>query len=296
MKEHNTVKYLLIMSSGVLWGTIGLFVKLLDARGSTAGYTTFMRMAFAFLLLLIITLIKDGAKAFLIGRRMLISCMLLGFISMSLNNLCYTNAVNRLGMSLAVSMLYISPIFTAIQSRLFFSEKIGRRKLLALALNVAGCTLAATGGDFSGANISTIGLLFGIGAAMAYSTQNIFGRLATDEGSPFVVATYNFFFGTIFTLVAARPFSNISNAFDPGLLLFGFLYALIPTTIAYLLYFIGIQGLKETSKVPVLCSVELISATVIGMIVFHETVPLGSLAGTAIIFASIMIMSKSNPE
>ena len=296
MKERDTSKYILIMASGVLWGTIGLFVKLLDEEGSSAEYTTFLRMTFAFLLLLAITLAKDGVKAFRISRRMLISCMLLGFISMSLNNLCYTNAVNRLGMSLAAAMLYMAPIFTAIQSKLFFREEIGKHKLAALALNVAGCALAATGGDFSGSTLSAAGLLFGIGAALAYSTQNIFGRLATDEGSPFVVATYNFFFAAVFTLIAAGPFSTVDDPLDPGILLCGFLFALIPTTIAYLLYFSGIQGLKETSKVPVLCSLELITATLIGVLFFREDFPLISMAGTAMIFASIVLMSRTGQE
>jgi drug/metabolite transporter (DMT)-like permease len=296
MEKKDTGKYILIMSSGVLWGTIGLFIKLLTAEGSSPEYTTFMRMFFAFLMLFAITLIKEGIGAFRIRRRMMISCMLLGFISTSLNNLFYTNAVNRLGMSLAVAMLYMSPLFTAIQSKLLFGEKIGRHKLAALALNVAGCALAATGGNFSGTSLSIAGLLFGLGAAFAYSTQNIFGRMATDEGSPFVVATYNFFFATVFTLVLARPFSTVSDPLRPRMLLYGILFALIPTTIAYLIYFSGIQGLKETSKVPVLCSVELISATIIGVLFFHEAYPALSMAGTAMIFISILLMSRAKPE
>lgn len=290
--DSNIRKYALIMLSGILWGTIGLFVKVLDAKGSTSEYTTFMRMFFAFLLLLAITLAKEGTASFRIGRNTLISCALLGFVSMSLNNLCYTNAVNRLGMSLAAAILYMAPIFTSIQSKLFFHEKVGRNKLIALAFNVIGCVLAATGGRLSLEGVSVIGLLFGIGAAFAYSTQNIFGRLATDEASPFVVATYNFFFAAAFTLVVARPFSTIDDPFDPQLLIWGLLFGLIPTTIAYLLYFAGIQGLTETSKVPVFCSLELVVATVLGAVLFSENLPPASLAGTALILVSIMLMNR----
>ncbi len=290
--DSNIRKYALIMLSGILWGTIGLFVKVLDARGSTSEYTTFMRMFFAFLLLFAITLAKEGTASFRIGRNTLISCALLGFVSMSLNNLCYTNAVNRLGMSLAAAILYMAPIFTSIQSKLFFHEKVGRNKLIALAFNVIGCVLAATGGRLSLEGVSVIGLLFGIGAAFAYSTQNIFGRLATDEASPFVVATYNFFFAAAFTLVVARPFSTIDDPFDPQLLIWGLLFGLIPTTIAYLLYFAGIQGLTETSKVPVFCSLELVVATVLGAVLFSENLPPASLAGTALILVSIMLMNR----
>jgi len=291
-RDRTVQKYTLIMLSGILWGTIGLFVKVLDAKGSTSEYTTFMRMTFAFLLLLVITLIKDGAGAFRIGRRTMLSCMLLGFVSMSLNNLCYTNAVSRLGMSLAAAILYMAPIFTSIQSKLLFHEKIGKNKLIALAFNVLGCVLAATGGRLSLEGVSVIGLLFGIGAAFAYSTQNIFGRLATDEASPFVVATYNFFFAAVFTLVVARPFSAMNDPFDPQILIWGLLFGLIPTTIAYLLYFAGIQGLKETSKVPVFCSLELVVATILGGLLFNEDLPLVSLAGTAMILVSIMLMNR----
>ena len=284
------------MLSGILWGTIGLFVKVLDAKGSTSEYTTFMRMTFAFLLLLVITLVKDGAGAFRIGRRTMLSCMLLGFVSMSLNNLCYTNAVSRLGMSLAAAILYMAPIFTSIQSKLLFHEKIGKNKLIALAFNVLGCVLAATGGRLSLEGVSVMGLLFGIGAAFAYSTQNIFGRLATDEASPFVVATYNFFFAAVFTLVVARPFSTMKDPFDPQILIWGLLFGLIPTTIAYLLYFAGIQGLKETSKVPVFCSLELVVATILGGLLFNEDLPLVSLAGTAMILVSIMLMNRRTDQ
>ena len=290
--DSNIRKYALIMLSGILWGTIGLFVKVLDAKGSTSEYTTFMRMFFAFLLLFAITLAKEGTASFRIGRNTLISCALLGFVSMSLNNLCYTNAVNRLGMSLAAAILYMAPIFTSIQSKLFFHEKVGRNKLIALAFNVIGCVLAATGGRLSLEGVSVIGLLFGIGAAFAYSTQNIFGRLATDEASPFVVATYNFFFAAAFTLVVARPFSTIDDPFEPQLLIWGLLFGLIPTTIAYLLYFAGIQGLTETSKVPVFCSLELVVATVLGAVLFSENLPPASLAGTALILVSIMLMNR----
>ena len=290
--DSNIRKYALIMLSGILWGTIGLFVKVLDAKGSTSEYTTFMRMFFAFLLLFAITLAKEGIASFRIGRNTLISCALLGFVSMSLNNLCYTNAVSRLGMSLAAAILYMAPIFTSIQSKLLFHEKIGRSKLIALAFNVLGCVLAATGGRLSLEGVSVIGLLFGIGAAFAYSTQNIFGRLATDEASPFVVATYNFFFAAVFTLVVARPFSTIGDPFEPQLLIWGLLFGFIPTTIAYLLYFAGIQGLTETSKVPVFCSLELVVATVLGGLLFNENLPPASLAGTAMILISIMLMNR----
>lgn len=292
MKNNQTGKYTLIMVSGCLWGTIGLFIKLLDSAGSSPSYTTFLRMSFAFLILAIAALIKEGAGSFRISRRTLITCMLMGVVSMSINNLCYTNAVSLLGMSLGAALLYMAPVFTAIESRVIFSENIGRHKMAAIALNVIGCTLAATGGDFSGIHVSAAGLLFGVGAAFAYSTQNIFGRKATDDAPPFTVAAYNFLFAALFTLLAARPFSGVGDPLDPRILLYGFLFALIPTAAAYLLYFVGISGLTESSKVPVLCSLELVVAAVLGAAVFSEHISIGMAAGIAMIFVSIIVINR----
>lgn len=292
MKNNQTGKYTLIMVSGCLWGTIGLFIKLLDNAGSSPAYTTFLRMGFAFLILAIAALIKEGAGSFRISRRTLITCMLMGVVSMSINNLCYTNAVSLLGMSLGAALLYMAPVFTAIESRVIFSENIEKYKIAAIALNVIGCTLAATGGDFSGIHVSAAGILFGIGAAFAYSTQNIFGRMATDDAPPFTVAAYNFMFAALFTLLAARPFAGVGDPMDPKILLYGFLFALIPTAAAYLLYFVGISGLTESSKVPVLCSLELVVAAILGSAVFSEHISIGMAAGIAMIFVSIIVINR----
>ena len=292
MKNSQAGKYTLIMVSGCLWGTIGLFIKLLDNAGSSPAYTTFLRMGFAFLILAAAALIKEGAGSFRVSRRTLVTCMMMGVVSMSINNLCYTNAVSLLGMSLGAALLYMAPVFTAIESRVIFSENIGKHKIAAIALNVIGCTLAATGGDFSGIHVSAAGILFGVGAAFAYSTQNIFGRLATDDAPPFTVAAYNFMFAALFTLLAARPFSGVGDPLDPKILLYGFLFALIPTAIAYLLYFVGISGLTESSKVPVLCSLELVVAAILGAAVFSERISVGMAAGIGMIFVSIIVINR----
>ena len=72
--------FIKIFITGCLWGTIGLFVKLMEAQGSSSPYTSFLRLLFGFILLALMTLIIDGPKAFCIGSRTLLSCVLLGII------------------------------------------------------------------------------------------------------------------------------------------------------------------------------------------------------------------------
>ncbi len=99
-------------------------------------------------------------------------------------------------------------------------------------------------------------------------------------------------FAALFTLLAARPFAGVGDPLDPKILLYGFLFALIPTAAAYLLYFVGISGLTESSKVPVLCSLELVVAAVLGAVVFSEHISIGMAAGIAMIFVSIIVINR----
>lgn len=40
--------FIKIFITGCLWGTIGLFVKLMEAQGSSSSYTSFLRLFFGF--------------------------------------------------------------------------------------------------------------------------------------------------------------------------------------------------------------------------------------------------------
>ena len=64
-------------------------------------------------------------------------------------------------------------------------------------------------------------------------------------------------------------FKHIKETYpDKTIWCYGFLYALLPTAIGYIFYFVGLSGVKESSKVPVVASVENVVAVMIG--VYHE--------------------------
>lgn len=282
--------YACVFIAGSLWGTIGLFVKLMQGYGSSSSYTSFLRMAIGFVLLVLITLVKDGPKAFKVSKNTLISCVLLGFVCQAIYNVVYSNAVNTIGMSLSSVLLYTAPVFTSITSFLFFKEKIGKQKLLALLINIIGCILTVTGGHFEGLSFAVSGLLFGVAAGFCYSLTAIFGRLAADEGSAFAVSTYNFLFATLF-LAVFHPWTTVEEPFNLSLILVGVGFALIPTALGYIFYFKGLHEITESSKVPVVASVETVIATIIGIVVFHENLRFGNIAGIICVLGSIALMN-----
>lgn len=288
--RNNLCGPVLILVTGCLWGSIDLFIRLMSNAGASAAMISFIRMAFAFVMMLIVTVVRSGFSAFRVSKKVLLFSGALGLICHGVYNIFYSWAVNLSGVTVSAVLLNVAPVFTAIISALCFHEKITRHKCLALAVNVIGCVLAATGGQFDGAAFSVTGLLCGVVSGLCYALTAIFGRLAGEDSDPFVVSTYSYLFAAVFLGLFLRPWSQPLHV-TPEILGLGFLYALIPTAIAYLLYYRGLQLIRESSKVPVLASMETVTAAVIGVLVLGETLHLAHYLGIAVVMASIAMTS-----
>ncbi len=176
---------------------------------------------------------------------------------------------------------------------LLFKEKLNLLKWLALLANVIGCALTATGGDFRAASLAPLGLLIGVGAGFTYAMTAVIGRIAMrEEASPFAVATYNLFFGCLFIALVRRPWRTVEVPFNGKLLVYGLAFGLIATALAYSFYFSGLSKITETSKVPVVASVELVVATILGVLVFSESLTGIKILGIVLVLLSILLFSR----
>ena len=286
-----------VFISGCLWGTIGLFVKLMEVSGSTSSYTSFLRLFFGFLLLVLLTVSLDGLKAFRIGRKTLLSCILLGIVCQGIFNIFYSMSISMNGLSVGSVLLYTAPIFTSIASMLLFKEKLDSLKWFALMVNVVGCALTATGGNFSAASLAPLGILVGVGAGFTYAMTAVFGKIAMqEESSPFAIATYNLLFGCMFIALLNRPWMSVEHPLNTRLLLLGLLLGLIPTAMAYAFYFSGLSKITQTSKVPVVASIELVVASMIGVVAFQEKISAVKCVGIVLVLLSILLFSRKSKE
>ena len=286
-----------IFITGCLWGTIGLFVKLMEAQGSSSSYTSFLRLFFGSLVLAVITVVFDGPRAFRIGRVTLLSCVLLGIVCQGIFNILYSTSIRMNGVSVGSVLLYTAPIFTSITSMLLFHEKLDSLKWLALLANVIGCALTATGGDLRAASLAPLGLLIGVGAGFTYAMTAVIGRIAMrEEASPFAVATYNLFFGCLFIALVRRPWKTVETPCNGRLLLYGLAFGLIATALAYSLYFSGLSKITQTSKVPVVASVELVVATILGVLAFSEGLTGVKILGIVLVLLSILLFSRKSDQ
>ena len=289
--------YLMVLAAGALWGTIGLFATLLSNMGVPAAPVAFFRVLSATIMLALILLVKGkGTSLFKVSRRGLISCMLVGFISQALYNICYMNTIEQGGMAVAAVFLYTSPVYVAIISRLFFHEPLTRNKILAILINIAGCILTVTGGDFSDMKISGFGIIMGILAGFTYALLPILSRTGADEEDPFAAAFYGQAFGALLLFFLIRPWNGIGTPFTLKMLLVFAGFGIVPSAMAYIVYYAGIGKIKETSRIPVLASVETVVAAIIGFVVFGQRLNFVTMIGIALVLVSIAVMNSKKAE
>ena len=297
MKTEQNKGYMMILLAGVLWGSMGLFSTMMTNAGMDTGSVAFFRVLASSVMLALLLIIKGkGVSLFHISKRGLISCALIGLFSQAFFNICYMSTIKHGGMATAAVFLYTSPVFVAIMSRLFFHEALTRNKILAIVINIVGCMLAVTGGDFSDVKISGYVVLVGVLAGFTYALLPVLSRTGADKEDPFTAAFYGQLFGMILLFFMIRPYNGIGCELTPTVILAIVGIGIFPSALAYSAYYTGLSRIKETSKVPVFASVETIVAALIGYIAFGQTIGLGKILGIALVLVSIVVMNRRQSD
>ena len=102
-----------------------------------------------------------------------------GIISVSLFNICYFYTIINSEASLAVVLLYTSPVFVVLISAVLFKEKINLNKIIALILSFAGCVFTA--GILGGIKVRPFIIVTGVASGLFYALYSIFGKFALKK-------------------------------------------------------------------------------------------------------------------
>ena len=302
-KKNPTTGYLCVLMAGILWGTIGLFVRFLNELGADSSVTAFIRIfvgsLIMFVVLIVMSLVK-GENMFRLTKAGLIQCIILGFFTQAMFNACYSRSINSVGVATGSVLLYTAPIFVCIMSALIFKEKITMRKAIALIINLLGCFIMATGGDLSNLKVSALGIFFGVAAGFLYALVTIVGKFASGTTHPFTTTFYSFFFGWLALGVFTRPWTAIAEVSSGSFWLLALGFGLIPTVGSYLFYMSGLNHDIELSRAPIIASVEPVVATLIGVFIFSENIGLINIIGLVLVLFSVVFMNvglkKDDPE
>ena len=272
--------------AGVLWGTISVFLKNLSSSGLSLIQITACRAIFSSFFLFVYFLVKDK-NLLKIKVKDIWMFVGTGVVSLTFFSLCYFSTILESGASIAVILLYTSPIFILLLSAILFKEKITKIKLFALILTFVGCIfVTGIGGEN---HLSAKGLFIGLCAGFGYALYSIFSRFALKKYKPLTVTFYTF----VFSSISLLPFCNIveiCSSFSEKSLLFLIGIALVCTVLPYIFYTFGLSGL-ETGKAAILVTVEPLVGSLIGIFVWKENLDMLKLIGIIMIFIAVILIN-----
>ena len=265
-----------------IFGTIGLFVKYIDAPSSVIAAVRGLAGAVFLIIFCIIT--KKLPDMAAVRKNLPLLCI--SGAAIGINWILLFEAYNYTSVAVATLCYYMSPVFVILLSPLVLKEKYTAKKLICVAVALLGMLLVSgvMNGEFPS---NPTGIILGLSAAAVYASiifmnKKIAGVPAYDKT---IIQLFCAFAAvTPYCLLTVSP-SDI-NLSGKGIALL-MTVGLVHTGIAYLLYFGSMSSLKSHT-VAVLSYVDPAVAVILSAIVLHEDAGLPGYIGAILIIGATL--------
>lgn len=288
----NTKAKLALISSMIIFATIGIFRKFIYLPSSTVAMA---RAVIGTLFLVALILVRGKKISFESIRNnalpLCLSGVLLGF-----NWILLFEAYNYTTIAVATLCYYMAPVILILISPLVFKEKLTVPKLLCAAAAVIGMALVSgIFGGTSGTATSTKGIILGLCAAVFYAAvvtcnkklKNIsaFDRTTVQLGiSAIVLVPYTFL---------VEDFSVF--VIQPSTVILLIVVGVVHTGIAYALYF-GCMDKLKTQTVALYSYIDPVGAVLISTLFPNEQMGHNEILGAVLILGATLISEFVDKE
>lgn len=294
MKENGKkIGVLVTVAGAVCWGISGCFGQyIFETTDLTAEWLVNIRLLSAGILLLLIGVVKDGAKAtfsILHNRQDLRRFVTFSIFGMLLCQYAFFGAIQRSNAATATVLQSCSPVLILLMVCLRRRTAPRLVEYVAIAGCLAGSFLLCTHGDFSGMQLSGGAIVYGVGAAFGGALYTVLSGPLLQRYSTWTIVGGAMFTGGIAMAVVVRPW-NTQVTFTPQLAAALVGVVVIGTAVAFSLF------LKGTSMVGPMMAALLGNAEPMTSIVISATL-LGShfvaadFAGFLLVLCSVGLLS-----
>ncbi len=279
--------FLLVVVAALCWGTSGLSGAVVAERAGLGPLDiAWYRMAIGALALLaghLLTRRRGGAPATPLRRPTVVRLALIG-AGLAAYQLAYFAAVAVAGVSIATLVaLGLAPLLVAVGGALLGHGRPDRATLVALVVALTGLVLlvgVSAGGD-SGAAV-VLGALMAVGSALGYAVVTLAGA-AVPTGVPVTLAA---FAGGAVLLTPVALVSGLTVPTDPVSLLVLLYLGLVPSALAYALFFTGLRDVPGPVA-SIVTLLEPLTATALATALLGERLAPGALAGGLLVLAAV---------
>ncbi|EGG81891.1 hypothetical protein HMPREF9477_01593 [Lachnospiraceae bacterium 2_1_46FAA] len=275
---------ILAVTTAVMWGIMGIFVRDLSHNQFTNIEISFFRCALAGAAYFIFLLLTKPS-ALKVNIKGLVICVLYGAVAYSISFVSYSVSVSRIPVGVATVLMFMSPIWVVILGTVMFKEKLQKSKIVTIVICFIGAILVANligGGEIK---LDAIGILAGIINGIGVALQILLPKFFAKEYDRDTLLVYGFLgaasvllfgmdFGSVAEHISNTPMTNlIWDLFGIGILCTMVANAACVKSTQYV----------EASTTSILSALEVVVGTLVGFFIFHEHLTFLQIAGAVII-------------
>ena len=288
---------ILVILSAFGFSTLGVFGKMAFEDGFSLNQVLFWRFALALPVMILITfLFKARATSF----RAFLPSVLLGVIGIGVEATLYFLTLQHLGAALTGIFLYLYPVFVALISHFFLSQKLGKRQWACVALALLGCILTSGIGSAHEAGAvpspmqDPVGLTLGILTGAWYAVYLLVGAKLTKKEHPLTVSL-GIVLGSFF-IFGMLSFIETTNGHEfvvpetphawMAILGLAMIASVVPFTTLY-------TGMKRVGALAasLLSTLELVFTIILAAVFLGENLTLIQTFGAGLILLSVLLTS-----
>lgn len=273
------------LSSMVIFGTIGAFVRFIDL--SSSEIALLRGLIGSLFLMAVMFMMKKKMSWALVKKNIFV--LLLSSIALSGNWIFLFEAYKHTTISNATLSYYFAPVFVLLLTPIVLKEKLSTKKIICIGIAMLGMLLIVGNGGMSAAGSGhLLGIGYGLLAAILYASLMMINKFIKQmDGleitfiqlgiSTLLLMPYVFFtegFGIL----------EVSESSIPFILILG----IVHTGIGFLLFFSGMQKIKGQS-IAALSYADPITSLVVSVMILQEQMTIVQLLGGTLLLGATFI-------
>lgn len=276
---------LMLISSMVIFGTIGVFRKFIPLPSATIAMTR--GFVGALFLLLLTAVRRQGLSVERIRRNLVL--LIISGVAMGFNWILLFEAYNYTSVATATLCYYMAPTFIILASPIFLQERLSGRKIVYVIISLLGMVLVSgvletdkSGGD------QVRGVLYGLGAAVLYASVILMNKRLKP------ISAYE---KTVVQLLAAAivllPYTALTGdlsglQFAPLTVIMLAIVCIVHTGVAYALYF-GCMEKLPAQTLALFSYIDPVVAVLLSALLLHEKLSVLTLIGAVLVLGSAVL-------
>ena len=291
-KLNNTHKGITLAIIGPsLWGIMGIFVRRLSAAGVGSTDISFLRCLLAGVVFFLILWFKHRELLRIDWQGILI-CTVYGVSSYGVCFVTYNMAVERIPVSVATVLMFISPVWVTLLNWLVFHERPDKLKIFAIVLCFCGAILVAgLLHTDPAARMDPAGIFAGVLNSFGMALQLLIPRYFAGRYQKDTMLVYGFL-GAALVLAFLSDFGRIGAGLagsDGPAVALCILALGILCTLGANGFYVKATAYLDTTSVSILSALEVVVGSIVGFLVFHESMRFSQAVGAVTILVGALL-------